>query len=85
MIQVKKSYVVELQEDQARQLYNLLQSVKQQDQFSYGGLYDDLRKLYNELNGGSLYGKIKIVKLPKDKDVCDLKGQINDYFYKMKY
>ena len=49
MIEIKKSYVVELQEDQARQLYNLLQSVKQQDQFSYGGLYDDLRELHNEL------------------------------------
>ena len=49
MIQVKKSYAVELSEQQARQLYNLLQSAKQQDHFSYGGLYDDLRELYNEL------------------------------------
>lgn len=49
MITLKKSYVVELQEDQARQLYNLLQSVKQQDQFSYGGLYDDLGILYDAL------------------------------------
>jgi hypothetical protein len=49
MIEIKKSYVVELQEEQARQLYNLLQSAKQQDQFSYGGLYDDLRELHNEL------------------------------------
>ena len=49
MIEIKKSYVVELQEEQARQLYNLLQSAKQQDQFSYGSLYDDLRELHNEL------------------------------------
>ena len=49
MIEIKKSYVIELSEEQARQLYNLLQSAKQQDQFSYGGLYDDLRELHNEL------------------------------------
>jgi len=41
-------------------------------------------KLYNELNGGELYNRIKIVKLPIDKDVCDLKGNINEYYYKMK-
>ena len=49
MIEVKKSYVVELTEEQARQLYNLLQSAKSTDQFSYGGLYDDLRELHKEL------------------------------------
>jgi len=49
VIEIKKSYVIELSEEQARQLYNLLQSAKQQDQFSYGGLYDDLRELHNEL------------------------------------
>jgi hypothetical protein len=49
MIEKQISYKIEFTEDQARQLYNLLQSVKQQDQFSYGGLYDDLRKLHNEL------------------------------------
>lgn len=41
-------------------------------------------KIYHELNGGVLYNRIKIVKLPKDKDVCDLKGEINDYFYEIK-
>jgi len=41
-------------------------------------------KLYHELNGGELWGKVKIVKLPKDKDVCDLRGQINDYYYEIK-
>jgi uncharacterized protein YpuA (DUF1002 family) len=49
MIEVQKQYKLTLTEEQARQLYNLLQSVKQQDQFSYGGLYDDLRELHNEL------------------------------------
>jgi DNA primase len=50
-----------------------------------GDAWSDALKLYNELNGGDLYGRLKILKLPKDKDVCDLKGQIDDYYYKMKY
>lgn len=49
MIETKKTYVVELSEEQTRQLYNLMQSAKWADQFSYGGLYDDLRELHNEL------------------------------------
>jgi DNA primase len=49
-----------------------------------GDAFDSGQKLYRELNGGVLYNRIKIVKLPKDKDVCDLRGQINDYYYKMR-
>ena len=49
-----------------------------------GDAWKNAVKLYRELNGGELYGKVKIVKLPDDKDVCDLKGQINDYFYNLK-
>lgn len=49
-----------------------------------GDAWDDAVKLYNELNGGELYGRVKIVKLPKDKDVCDLRGQIDEYYYKMR-
>ena len=45
-----------------------------------GDAWDNAIKLYNELNGGELYGRIKIVKLPKDKDVCDLRGQIDEYY-----
>jgi DNA primase len=45
-----------------------------------GDAYDNAVKLYHELNGGVLYGRIKIVKLPKDKDVCDLKGDIKEYY-----
>jgi DNA primase len=41
-------------------------------------------KIYHELNGGTLYNKIKIIKLPKDKDVCDLRGQIDEYYYEIK-
>ena len=50
-----------------------------------GDAWKDAVKLYEELNGGDLYGRLKILKLPNDKDVCDLKGQINNYYYEMKY
>ena len=46
--------------------------------------WSNASKLYHELNGGSLYGRIKIIKLMDDKDVCDLKGQIDDFYYKMR-
>ena len=49
-----------------------------------GDAWTNATKLYRELNGGVLYNRIKIVKLPKDKDVCDLRGNINEYFYKMR-
>lgn len=49
-----------------------------------GDAWEDGLKMYNELNGGRLYNKIKIVKLPKDKDVCDLRGNIEEYYYEIK-
>jgi DNA primase len=49
-----------------------------------GDAFLDGLRLYNELNGGRLYNKIKIIKLPKDKDVCDLKGEIDEYYYEIK-
>jgi DNA primase len=49
-----------------------------------GDAWENSKKLYKELNGGELYNRVKIVKLPVDKDVCDLRGEINDYYYKMK-
>jgi DNA primase len=42
--------------------------------------FQDSVKLYHNLNGGRLYGKIKIIKLTGDSDVADLKGQIDDYY-----
>jgi DNA primase len=44
----------------------------------------DAVKLFHNLNGGRLYGKVKIIKLTGDADVADLRGDISDYFYKMK-
>jgi len=49
-----------------------------------GDAWDNAVMLYHELNGGELWGKVKIVKLPNDRDVCDLKGQIDDYYYEIK-
>jgi DNA primase len=45
-----------------------------------GDAWENAVKLYHELNGGDLYDKIKILKLPIDQDVCDLKGRIDDYY-----
>jgi DNA primase len=49
-----------------------------------GDAFSDGFKLYHELNGGKLYNKIKLIKLPADKDVCDLRGQIDEYYYEIK-
>jgi DNA primase len=49
-----------------------------------GDAWKDGLNVYEMLNGGRLYGKIKIVKLPKDKDVCDLRGNIDEYYYEIK-
>ena len=49
-----------------------------------GDAHDDAKKLYDKLNGGSLYNRVKIVKLPKDKDVCDLRGDITQYYIQEK-
>ena len=49
-----------------------------------GDAFDDAKKIYDKLNGGSLYGRIKLMKLPKDKDVCDLRGQISEYMLEEK-
>jgi DNA primase len=46
--------------------------------------WTDALKLYHTLNGGRLYNKIKIIKPPKDMDVADLKGNIEDYFIEIK-
>jgi DNA primase len=45
-----------------------------------GDAWDDAKKLFHELNGGVLYGRIKALHLPKDKDACDLKGDVLQYF-----
>jgi len=49
-----------------------------------GDAWENAVKLYRELNGGELYDRIKIVRLPLDMDVCDLKGKIEDFFVKIR-
>ena len=49
-----------------------------------GDAWDDAVKLFHELNGGSLYGRIKIIRPPRNQDVCDLKGEINEYYIDLK-
>ena len=39
-----------------------------------GDAWNDANKLYRKLDGGKLNGRIRLVKLPKDKDVGDLGG-----------
>lgn len=46
--------------------------------------WNDAVKLYHNLNGGRLYGKVKIIKLTGDADVADLRGNISDYYYTIK-
>ena len=47
MIEVQKNYKLTLTEDQAQQLYRLLQSSSKE--FSYGQRYDELGFLHDEL------------------------------------
>lgn len=44
-----------------------------------GDAWDDAEKLYYKLNGGKLFGKIWIVKLPVDMDIADLCGDLTLY------
>ena len=46
--------------------------------------WNDSVKLFHNLNGGSLYGRVKIIKITGDSDVADLRGNINDYYYEMR-
>jgi DNA primase len=43
--------------------------------------WENAVKLYHELHGGELWGRIKLVKLPDDKDIADLRGEIKDEYY----
>lgn len=43
-----------------------------------GDAYKDAEKLYYKLNGGRLFGKIWITRLPIDKDIADLQGDLTN-------
>lgn len=40
--------------------------------------WENSKKMYNTLNGGKLEGRVRIVHLPKDKDLADIRGQVPD-------
>jgi len=44
-----------------------------------GDAWDDAVRLYYKLNGGRLFGKIWIIELPEDKDIADLKGNLDEF------
>lgn len=44
-----------------------------------GDAWEDAENLYHKLNCGKLFGKINIIKLPKDKDIADLAGNLSEY------
>jgi DNA primase len=44
-----------------------------------GDAWINSQKIYDKLNGGKLFGKIWITKLPIDKDIADLQGNLADY------
>lgn len=43
-----------------------------------GDAWNDAENLYHRLNCGKLMGKVNIVKLPKDKDIADLEGNLEN-------
>jgi DNA primase len=44
-----------------------------------GDAWEDAQKLYHNLNCGKLMGKIWICRLPSDKDIADLQGDLTNY------
>lgn len=51
-----------------------------------GDAYNDALMLYSKLHGGKLQGRVKVIRLPDEKDIADLKGQINnDWIIQLEY
>ncbi len=46
-----------------------------------GDAWEDAKRLYFRLSGGKLYGKIKVVKLPIESDIADMRGVIPEDSY----
>ncbi len=44
-----------------------------------GDAWDDSEKLYHRMNGGKLMGKVWTLRLPNNKDIADLKGDLSQY------
>lgn len=47
--------------------------------------FSNALELYHTLNGGVLYNRVRLIKLPGDKDLADLRGEIKEeYYYEIK-
>lgn len=44
-----------------------------------GDAWVDAQRIYHQLNGGRLFGKIWITRLPDETDIADLKGDLTEY------
>jgi hypothetical protein len=44
-----------------------------------GDAWDDAEKLYHRLNCGKMMGKVKVIKLPMEEDIADLRGNLIKY------
>ena len=43
-----------------------------------GDAWEDAQNLFHKLNTGKLFGKTWVIKMPKDKDIADLKGDLTN-------
>lgn len=44
-----------------------------------GDAWMNAQKIYETLNGGKLFGKIWLIRLPEDKDIADLQGDLTNF------
>ena len=61
-------------------LFNLLyEKAKEIRIILDGDAWENAQKIYHQLNGGKLFGKIWISRLPEDKDIAELCGDLTEY------
>lgn len=44
-----------------------------------GDAWNDTEKLYHRMNAGKLLGKIWVMKLPMDRDIADMQGDLSEF------
>lgn len=44
-----------------------------------GDAWNDAEKLFHKMNCGKLFGKVNIIRLPLDRDIADLQGNLDEY------
>lgn len=64
----------------SEKLFNLLyENAKEIVIILDGDAWEDAQRLYHRINCGKLMGKVWVVRLPLDKDLADLRGDISNY------